>query len=57
MPVIAPAEHIHFSKAEFAERHSRTVAAMQAAGLPDTPQPSRFSCAYAVSASRIPSIP
>ena len=34
MPVITPAEHIHFSRAEFAERRSRTVAAMQAAGLP-----------------------
>ena len=33
MPVIAPAEHIHFSRAEFAERRARTVAAMQAAGL------------------------
>ena len=33
MPVILPAEHIHFSRSEFSQRRSRTVAAMQAAGL------------------------
>lgn len=33
MPVIVPAEHIHFSRAEFSERLAKTVAAMQAAGL------------------------
>lgn len=33
MPLISPGQHIHFERAEFGERRSRTVAAMQAARL------------------------